>query len=274
MQTPKSILLHLDSSERVADRIRLARSLAENFDAQVTAQACRSLDLVNYPYRSRYTPDTLVMLEELSQDERDGIFDVFSSIAGDSPRMHWAEPLEEGPDAFARRALYADLLLLGQRDPEDPVDGELPANFLSSLLVQSGKPGLVLPYVDSGAAVGRNVLIAWKETSEAARAVSAALPWLRQARQVHAVAYGADASRALEDLRGSLRLRGVASVDLHPCGPGKKDVGDGLLSRAAEWGADLLVMGCYGHSRAREWLMGGATRVVLQSMTIPVLMSH
>lgn len=274
MQTPASILLHLDSSERVAERIRLACTLAEAFDARVTAQACSTPAPARYPYVPEYAAGALAVLERLHREARDRIHEVFVRHADGSSRVQWAEPLEEGPRAFIRRALYADLLVLGQRDPQDPMVGELPAGFLADLLMHSGKPALVLPWAGAWPVVGRNVLIAWKETREAARAVSAALPWLRRAKEVHAVSYGPDAEPALRDLQDSLRLRGVAAMTLHPGGPKEDDVGNELLSRAAGLGTDLLVMGCYGHSRAREWVMGGATLAMLQWMTTPVLMSH
>lgn len=141
------------------------------------------------------------------------------------------------------------------------------------MLLQSGRPALILPHAGEFAAVGRTVLVAWKESREAARAVSSALPWLRRARQVHVISYGEAAAESLQKLAGYLKIHGV-TADAHKGGPEEDDIGNLLLSRAADVGADLLVMGCYGHSRAREWVMGGATRTLLQTMTIPVWMSH
>lgn len=172
-----------------------------------------------------------------------------------------------------RRALYADLLVLGQRDPDDPAASELPPDFVPQVLVGSGRPALVVPCAGPFATVGRRVLIAWKETREAARAVTAALPWLVRAASVHAIACGPDADEALRRLRTYLSAQGVA-LETQRHEPGETDAGEKLLSAAVDMGADLLVMGCYGHSRAREWVLGGATRSVLRSMTLPVLMSH
>jgi nucleotide-binding universal stress UspA family protein len=165
-------------------------------------------------------------------------------------------------------------MVLGQRDRNDPMDGELPGDFLPSVLVQSGRPALVLPYAGPVGPIGRNVLVAWKETRESARAVTAALPWLRKAARVHVVAYGEDAEASLERLQDYLRTQGVQNITPHPAGNKDDDVGNKLLSFAADLGSDLLVMGCYGHSRAREWVLGGATLSILQWMTLPVLMSH
>jgi nucleotide-binding universal stress UspA family protein len=145
-----------------------------------------------------------------------------------------------------------------------------------SLITDSGKPTLVLPFIGRFEAAAADVLIAWKPTREAARAVAAALPWLRQAARVH-VAHRPESDEEDND-RGAalehwLRLHGVtAPIQPHRFDSG--EVGEALLSLAAETSAGLLVMGCYGHGRAREWVLGGASRVVLASMTLPVLMVH
>lgn len=117
------------------------------------------------------------------------------------------------------------------------------------------------------------MLVAWKETRTSARAVSAALPWLQWAGQVHAVRFGEDVEGQLQSLQDYLQAHGV-HIKPHAGGPEDSDVGERLLSMAADVGADLLVMGCHGHGRTREWVPGGATRTVLASMTLPVLMAH
>jgi len=274
MQTPKSILLHLDSSERTVERMKLARELAEAFDAQVTAQPCTISALMRYPFAMEAAAEAVAIMQEVDRAARDKMHANFMANCGGSQRLHWAEPESDGPLGFSRHALYADLMVLGQRDRNDPMHGELPGDFLPSLLVQSGRPALVLPYAGPIGPVGRTVMVAWKETREAARAVTAALPWLRPATRVHAVAYGEDAQTSLQSLQNYLRVQGVPNIELHSGGNDDEDAGNKLLSYSAHLGADLLVMGCYGHSRAREWVLGGATQSILQSMTLPVLMSH
>ena len=274
MQTPKSILLHLDCSTRAGERIQLARQLAETFDAEVTGLPCTLSALMRYPFAVEAAAEAVAIMQEIDQAARDKMQAEFAARSAGSQRMHWAEPERDGPWGFARRALYADLMVLGQRDRNDPFDSELPGDFLPSVLVESGRPALILPWAGPVEPIGRNVLVAWKETRESARAVTAALPWLRKAGRVHAVAYGEDAEASLGRLKNYLRVQGIQAVTLHPAGDKDEDAGNRLLSFAADVGADLLVMGCYGHSRAREWVLGGATLSVLQSMTLPVLMSH
>lgn len=274
MQSPKSILLHLDCSAHAGARIQLARELAETFDAQVTGLPCTLSALMRYPFAIEAAAEAVAIMEEIDHAARARMQAEFAARSAGSRRMHWAEPERDGVWGFARRALYADLMVLGQRDPNDPTDGELPGDFLTSVLVDSGRPALVVPWAGPVGPVGRNVLLAWKETRESARAVTAALPWLRTAARVDAVAYGEDAEASLKRLQDYLHAQGVPAVALHPGGNKDDDVGNKLLSFAADAGADLLVMGCYGHSRAREWVLGGATLTILRSMTLPVLMSH
>lgn len=273
MPAPRSILLHIDSSRRSPARVKIARKLAEDFDAEVTAQPCMLTTLARYPMALEGAAAATELLLALDQDNLDRARAAFVQAAGGSPRLRWAEPLAQGPWDFATRALYSDLMILGQRMPEDQDSGALPADFLPSVLAQSGRPALILPYAGDFTTVGRSMLVAWKETREAARAVSSALPWLQRARQVHVIGYGGGAQESLRGLQGYLKTHGVAAI-AHHGGPEEEDIGNLLLSRAADVGADLLVMGCYGHSRAREWVMGGATRTVLQTMTVPVLMAH
>ncbi|VTU36337.1 Universal stress protein family protein [Variovorax sp. PBS-H4] len=273
MHDPKTILLHLDSSARAAERVRIARLVADAFDGEVVAQPCTMSALMRYPYALEGAAEAMAIMESIDKDCRDKAYATFKAAGGESPRLRWEEPMSDAPWGFARRALYADLLILGQRDPDDPAAGELPSDFVPSVLVESGRPALVVPYAGPVATIGRSVLIAWKETREAARALSAALPWLVRAQSVHAVSYGEDAEASLRSLQRYLNAQGVNAAMQHG-DPDEREVGERVLSTAADVGADLLVMGCYGHSRAREWVLGGATRSMLQSMTLPVLMSH
>ncbi|MDB5827093.1 MAG: putative universal stress protein [Variovorax sp.] len=279
MTSPKSILLHLDSSTRTATRVEVARKLADAFGARVTGMPCTLSALVRYPSALEGAAEAMAIMLALDKQSRDKAYATFMASGGDSARMHWVEPMNDAPWGFNRRALYADLLILAQRDGDSAYAGELPAEFVSTVLVESGRPALVLPYIATGSVdpVGRTVLVAWKETREAARAVSAALPWLRGAARVHAVCYGNAAESQLRSLQVYLDSHGVTAVvqaGVQVRGDDAGDAGAHLLSLAADVGAELLVMGCYGHSRAREWVLGGVTRTILQSMTLPVLMSH
>lgn len=134
----------------------------------------------------------------------------------------------------------------------------------------------MIPCTGRFTTIGRNVLIAWKPTRECARAVAGALPLMRRAERVNVVSWGKDNFGPAETTFGivrALRWHGIeATAHRYPDVP--DDPGEILLSHAADHASDLLVMGCYGHHRIRELLLGGVTRTVLQSMTLPVLMAH
>ena len=150
----------------------------------------------------------------------------------------------------------------------------MPADFVSSVLIDSGRPALVLPHIARPPIRLDRVLVAWKPTRESARAVTAALPLLQQAASVTVVSFDeGDEPVAEAGIVGYLRQHGVRSGFKREVAS-EISVGDQLLSLAADEQSDLLVMGCYGHGRAREWVLGGVSRTVIASMTIPVLMSH
>jgi len=140
-----------------------------------------------------------------------------------------------------------------------------------------GRPVLIVPRYGTFETVGERVLVAWNGSREATRAVHDALPLLKLASSVTVLSIDPEhdtgdripgADIALHLARHGVAAEGMSTVGLDI------SVGDLLLSRAADLGADLIVMGAYGHSRVRELVLGGATRHILQHMTVPVLMSH
>ncbi|APW37259.1 hypothetical protein RD110_08665 [Rhodoferax koreense] len=268
----QSILVHLDSSERCAERIRVAQRLAESFDATAIGVYAVVPSLLRHPMGLDGMAGAMG-LQEYDDECRARACRLWSSLAGTSARMRWTASPGDSIWNFESRAFYADLLLLGQRDEADAVVDETPADFVFHQVARSGRPVMVLPSAGSFDRVGETVLIAWKETREAAHAVAAALPWLRKARQVHAISYAEDEGASLNALHDYLARHGVAIIQ-HASQARDVAVGEDLLSRAADIGADLLVMGCYGHSRARELVLGGVSRTILRSMTLPVLMAH
>lgn len=277
MNAIRSVLVHLDASPRSAERLRLARTLAATQGA--TVSALFAVTPIYLDAALAYTADanTAALLQEAEAAQRRSARAVFEAEAArHGPPLHWAEPTT-GPASsdFAAQALYADLVLLGQRDRTDPLAYGVPADFVQSVLIESGRPALVVPFAGTFTDVGREILVAWKPTRESARAVSAALPLLQQAQRVHVVSWdeGGAAPAAASGLEAYLHAHGV-QVQRFVQGPMPQAPGEALLSLASDVGADLLVMGCYGHTRTREFLLGGATRTVLESMTLPVLMAH
>jgi nucleotide-binding universal stress UspA family protein len=191
-----------------------------------------------------------------------------------------AEPLMTGAslagagDQFARMARRFDLAIVGQAQPEissmEQIIGE-------TTLFESGRPMIMVPYIQKAPFKTDNVMICWDGSRTAARAVADAIPIIRKSGRVEIVIVANERGKEDEiegaDIGQHLARHGL-TVDVHRISGGNIDVGDALLSHAADSGADLMVMGGYGHSRLREFVLGGVTRSLFESMTVPVLLSH
>lgn len=176
--------------------------------------------------------------------------------------------------AVALAALY-DLVVMGQPNP-DAAPGRALGLRPEDVVLGGGRPVLVVPYAGDFAAFGHRVLVAWNASREAARALHDAMFALERAEHVTVIEVEplAGMSRvSAADLADSLSRRGIAASAATETA-GDVPIDDLLLSRAADLGADLLVMGAYGHSRMREYVLGGVSRGIFGHMTIPVLMAH
>jgi nucleotide-binding universal stress UspA family protein len=170
----------------------------------------------------------------------------------------------------------ADLIVAGQTDPD--WESSPLRDVAEHLALESGRPVLVVPYVGRYPEIGRNVVIAWKAGREAARAVFDALPILKQAEQVQILEIdegggGRNGTSADTSIAVALARHGIKPA-VRTSVAGEISVGDEILSRLADMGADLLVMGAYGHSRMRELVFGGVTRHIARHMTVPTLFAH
>lgn len=277
MNALRSILVHLDGTARAETRLRVAHQLAGAHRAELNALfAVAPRHLPQLPLAGGVP--SMPMPAEINPDHLAHAMALFErTIDAGAPASNW-EALNGEPviNRFVQRALLCDLLVLGQRDPTDATGHDVPGDFVESVLIDSGRPALIVPYAGGASVTPLTVLIAWKPTRESAHALTSALPFLQQAKHVHAVCAADDSGgtrQAFPRLARYLRMHGVESVSEHSALV-DGDAGDGLLSLAADVGAEMIVMGCYGHSRARELVLGGASRTVLATMTVPVLMAH
>ena len=182
--------------------------------------------------------------------------------------------LVEGADLFGRCARRFDLSLVKQAEPNTVTGDDL---IIEAALFQSGRPVIVVPYIQkTGFAVDR-VLLAWDGSQTAARAIGDALPIIARAKAVQIVIVATERAER-DEITGAGMARHLArhdlKVEIKRIVAPDIDVANAILSYVADWSADLIVMGGYGHSRLREFILGGATRGILESMTVPVLMSH
>ena len=278
--TYRNILLNLDASAECSVRITATLDLASRFDAHVIGLAAIGIPPILYgPEMALSGPLVAQMQDELEQQARraTGQFEAAAKRQG-YVRVETRVADFDEVSAMAQSARYADLVVIGQ---EEPGHTSLEAGRLTpgNMVLASPRPVLVIPYIGAPAGFGKHILIAWNGSREACRAVADALPLLAAAERVTVMAVNPDAGNADHGaLPGADLAKYLASHNVKveaQADPGAAiDVGNELLSRAADLGADLIVMGAYGHSRAREWVFGGVTRTILSGMTMPVLMSH
>ena len=177
-------------------------------------------------------------------------------------------------DQFARMARRFDLAIIGQAERETSSTEQI---IGETALFESGRPVIMVPYIQRAPFKTDNVMICWDGSRTAARAVADAIPVIRKSGRVEIVIVASERGKQDEiegaDIGQHLARHGL-KVDVHRISGGNIDVGDALLSHAADSGADFMVMGGYGHSRLREFVLGGVTRSIFESMTVPVLLSH
>ena len=177
-------------------------------------------------------------------------------------------------DLFGRLARRFDLSVVGQAEPKHGPAQDL---VIEGALFGSGRPVIVVPYIQKGGLKLDRVLICWDGSRPAARAIADAMPFLTRAAAIDVVIVASGRERSDEipgvDM-GEHLARHALKVEVKRMVSTDLDVPNTILSYAADSGADLIVMGGFGHSRLREFVLGGATRGILASMTVPALMSH
>ncbi len=277
----RSLLVMLDDTARCKVRIDLAARLARRFDAHLVGlSAIGRVPLSDGSGPALLGLDTLTRaIAELHRlaDARAAAFRATCVDAGLKSFEAVVVKDELLPSTLAH-AIYSDLVIAGQADPDLPGHSQT-RDLLEQLVVQNPRPTLIVPYAGDFPTVGDHALVAWNGGRESARAVADAMPLLSRAKKVRvrrcespsSVPDSAD-RHELDAVHQWLMWHGV-DADVQP-EVTEIDVGNALLSRAAESGSDLLVMGAYSHSRWTERVMGGATHTVLSDMTLPVLMSH
>jgi nucleotide-binding universal stress UspA family protein len=178
------------------------------------------------------------------------------------------------PELLARTARRFDLTILPQADPEDGRSGEV---MIEAALLGSGRPILIVPYFQEGGVKFDRILVCWDGSHNAARAIADAMPFLIRAKQVEVVAVVTD-ENADDSMLGLYIAHHLSRhdviVEVRNILAHGQDVSVRIRSHAVQQSADLIVMGGYGHSRLREFVLGGATRDILESTVVPTLMSH
>jgi nucleotide-binding universal stress UspA family protein len=275
----KNLLVHIDDGKACSDRIQAAITLARAHEAHptgpyVAAEPALLGDIgIKIPARAEFLAVLEGQLAERTEAAKTRFIEVVER-AGLSAECRAAQYSGMGiAEVIRLHARYTDLVVMGQPD-----ESREPENHIAEdVVLSSGRPALVVPYIGAGKTIGERVMVAWDAGREAARAVHNALPVLERAKSVVVL--------VINPHRGNHGAEPGADIALHLARHGIKveaqhfeakglSVANTLLSRLADQGIDLLVMGAYGHSRLRELVLGGVTRQVFQEMTVPVLMSH
>lgn len=277
----KTILVYL-SDERSAKRIlKTASALAARNDAHLIGLHVAPIYHVYSTVAIDLTAEILDSQSNALKIESEGLKKIFEDMTENTTATSEWRSIQVNSalvaEAVINHARCADLVVVAQPDPGHDDVGV--TRVLEQLLVDSGRPVLMIPYIGTHDEIGKNVTLAWNASRESARASAAALPLFKRAEKVTVLWVNPHSEEGDPmDVPGSeiaacLSRQGINVVTDYSTTK-LPEVGDELLSRIADNGADVLVMGAYGHSRLREFVFGGASRHILQHMTVPVLMVH
>ena len=270
--TYKSIMVAVDLRPHSEQCITLAASLADRFGARLIGAAAEVEFVPVYPEAP--VADALLIDTERKRvaGDLEKAESLFRRIAGSRTAVQWRCGAQEPRTFLLENARAADLMVLGRQGQGDDTDwrfGVRPGDVVMEL----GRPILVVPpgIVNCSA---RRVIIGWKNTREARRAVSDSMPLLQQSQEVLVVCAGASPREEWgSDVQEYLSIHGVSARTLiRPIS--EELIADELLRTAELEGADLIVCGAYGHSRLREWMLGGVTRNLLDRSSICCLLAH
>jgi len=274
----KDIVVNLGIAERANYAGEYAISVAAAFEAHLAGIAFLYDPIVPISGAGYIPADVIETQERDNAAAAKAALDRFAAAsqrAGIS-----AEPLTMSAslagvaEQFSRIARRFDLSVVGQAEPETSAIEEVIAE---AALFESGRPVIVVPYIQKEPLKLDQVMVCWDGSRSAARAIGDAVPLLRLSKQVEIVIVANERGKQDEiagaDMGAHLARHGL-KVEVRRTVLGDIDVADVLLSHAADSGCDFIVMGGYGHSRLREFVLGGVTRSILRSMTAPVLMSH
>jgi nucleotide-binding universal stress UspA family protein len=282
----KDIVVVLDDTARAKTVLTIALEQAQRHEAYLIGLCPLELlmppdpGLIQGERPDFITLDYISQLVETRARERAGAVETEfrEALRCSGLRGDWQCPAGVFTNVVAERLRTADLGIIGQADPDTRI-GRMARAMVEETVLWSGRPVLAIPFAGGFETIGKNVLIAWRNTREAARAVNDALPLIDPGASV--VALSVEPPRESEqdelpaaDVAEHLVRHGLNATAARTVNDGSISDADAILNYAADIGADLLVAGCYGHSRAREMILGGVSRGLLRRMTLPVLLSH
>lgn len=275
----KTIVVHADLSRHAPERIRIAAGLARGHEAHLIGLAAIGVSREVFPHGYHAVPGSLEAsyFEPLHEQARRALeqFTGIAARAGISSEARLACDLAS--DALARLGRFADLVVVNQDDLTEALN-ETIGRIPEYVAFTCARPVLVVPCTPDTGLPGQDILVAWNGSKEASAALLAAVPLLKGAARVSVASFRAADDADLSDpqyqsdLAAFLARHGIKAEIRSFDRP--IDGGQALLTLAEQERYDLIVMGCYGHSQFRELFLGGVTRTVLQSATVPMLMAR
>ncbi|MCB1755555.1 MAG: universal stress protein [Gammaproteobacteria bacterium] len=278
----QTLLVYVGLASQVKSLLNVAQQIADK------GENVHVIGLHVIPQIPVYPDMAFMVTSEMADLQRDALLkqknEVKEAFETEMEKMHvsWEWRVVEAngklvADRVLEHGRCVDLIIGAQDDPEN--DNDTQHGIAEQVMIRAGRPVLFVPYAGHFDAIGKKIMVAWNGSRESARATFDALPLLEKADHVEIIwsnpqNFGEDGL----DLPGSeianVLARHDITVEASQTSHTEIAFADELLSRLADQGFDLLVMGGYGHSRFREFVFGGATRLVLKQMTVPVLMSH
>ena len=274
--TITDILLTVDHTPQCAKRTTVASDFASQIGAHLTAlYVIPKIDIPNYA-GVNIPPEVLATQEKYQMDiAQQAKTDFAAATKGKDCSTEWRCVSGIVDQQIIEHARYSDLVVISQAQEFGLLSGDAAVDY--SVILESGRPVLIIPRDGEVSSLGRRILIGWNGSKEVVRAVNDGLPLLKNADTVTIGNVG-DGSPD-DDEEGEARIyrylkkQGV-NVQFEQLAAAGAKTGAALLAKAADVDADMMLMGAYGHSRLREVVFGGVTQTILEQTTIPVLMSH
>jgi nucleotide-binding universal stress UspA family protein len=273
----KDILVNLAVNSKHSAAVGYAVSMAATFDAHLTGVAFAYEPVEVGSVFDGASASVIATFRQQNEAAANEALTKFNEVArrnGVAAESHMLSASTGGAaDRFGRMARAHDVSVVGQTEPEGSPAEDL---ILEGALFNSGRPVLVVPYIQKDPVKLDRVLLCWDGSRNAARAVADSMPLMQRAKTIDVITIATtDKPKELPgaDIAHHLARHGL-KVELKRIVAPDTDVANTILSYVADSSADLVVMGGYGHSRLREFVLGGATRGMLSAMTVPTLMAH
>ncbi|WP_088156424.1 universal stress protein [Achromobacter xylosoxidans] len=275
----RRISVHLDHGFDCKRRIEAALALAKRHKAELVGIYANAAPPQYYYGESVLMSRSLGIIKELQAQSRESVETAFLEAAAEADVPAFMRAGASSPsETVALLGRTTDLIVVSQENRED-VEAAHEIEFVEQTLLTAGRPVLAIPSSGEFPVIGDRVLCCWDGSREAARALADAAPILRLASHMTVLTMNEGAASPkheapFEDLASYCVAQGMPAPDHVRRDIKGVGVGSTILNAAADHSADLIVMGAYGHSKLRQWALGGATASILKSMTVPVMFSH